>query len=158
MPVAAGPGAALWQGMTAAARLPFCALLLLSACDDGGETSALPDAPEVEPPCDGIAGTFHHQSLQVEGEERFYFLHVPATYDCTQAWPLLVDFHGTSGGTEPEVSYKNDELVALADAEGFIAVRPRSRSSAVEGLGDVFRWDQNPVSYTHLTLPTILRV
>jgi len=90
-----------------------------------------------------MAGTFHNQSLEVEGETRAYFLHVPAQYDCATAWPVLVDFHGTSGGEEPEISYKNDELVALADAEGFIALRPRSRSS-IEGGQATFRWDQNP--------------
>src|SRR5688500_323838 len=118
-----------------------CALAFLSACDDGGATVGADAAVGDAVPCQGTAGTFHQQVLNVDGEDRYYFLHVPAAYACGQAWPVLVDFHGTSGGDEPELSYKNDELLALADAEGFIAVRPRSRSSVQPGLGEIYRWD-----------------
>jgi photosystem II stability/assembly factor-like uncharacterized protein/predicted esterase len=95
--------------------------------------------------CDPAAGSLHDQELVMgDGEEdRYYFLHVPATYACAEPAPLLVDFHGTAGGDRPEESYQNDALVALAEAEGAIVVRPRSRSS-VEGGFEIFRWDQNP--------------
>ena len=93
--------------------------------------------------CQGTAGTFHNQRLDVDGEDRYYYLHVPSDYSCDSPWPVLVDFHGTSGGSLPEESYALAELVAIADASGFIVVRPRSRSKD-EGGGDVFRWDENP--------------
>lgn len=94
--------------------------------------------------CGAPEGDLHDQVLALgDGEEdRFYFMHVPAAYDCGPT-PLLVDFHGTSSGDEPEVSYQNDALVALGEAHGAIVVRPRSRSS-LEGGQQIYRWDQNP--------------
>lgn len=106
---------------------------------DGGQPR---DAGVFEPPCDGASGTFRGERIDVGGEDRFYFLHVPATYDCTTPTPMLVDFHGTAG-TTPEETYRTQELVALADREGFIVVRPRSRFSQ-EGGQAIYRWDQNP--------------
>ena len=93
-------------------------------------------------PCGGGIGTFSDQSIEVDGETRSYFLHVPPTYDCSAGAPLWVDFHGTAGD-RPEEAYRTAELVAVADREGAIVVRPRSRSSDTGG-GRIYRWDQNP--------------
>ncbi len=96
-------------------------------------------------PCGAPVGSQHDQVLPLgDGEEdRFYFLHVPATYDCAAPAPLLVDFHGTAGPSRPEEAYQNPAAIGLAEAEGAIVVRPRSRSSEMGGL-EIFRWDQNP--------------
>jgi photosystem II stability/assembly factor-like uncharacterized protein/predicted esterase len=109
-----------------------------AACGDGaacvdGECRA----------CVGGPGTFHDLTLEVDGETRHYYLHVPGDYRCERPWPMLVDFHGTATGEAPEESYGLEELTALADLERFIVVRPRSRSSD-EGGVEVYRWDQNP--------------
>lgn len=93
-------------------------------------------------PCEGQPGTFDQQSLTIGGEVRSYFLHVPDDYRCDRPMPVLVDFHGTAG-ERPEVAYRNEGLVALAEAEDFILLRPRSRSSTTS-LGPIYRWDQNP--------------
>ncbi len=96
--------------------------------------------------CDAPLGTAHDQVLASGdgNEDRFYFLHVPASYSCAAPAPLLVDFHGTSGGERPEETYQLDALIALAEAKGAIVVRPRSRSSDEGGFGEIYRWDQNP--------------
>ncbi|MFO0551128.1 MAG: PHB depolymerase family esterase [Polyangiaceae bacterium] len=96
--------------------------------------------------CDAPTGSLSNQTLPLgDGvSDRYYFLYVPPTYDCSAPTPLLVDFHGTAGGTTPEEAYQLDALVALADAENAIVVRPRSRSSEEGGLGQIYRWDQNP--------------
>lgn len=132
-----------------AAALASGASLLGAGCGGDGGGSGSPDgggggADAAAPPCSGESGTFHNQTLEVGGERRAYFLYVPAAYDCAAAWPLLVDFHGTGGGAEPEILYKNPELLALADAEGFLVVRPRSRSSKEGGTDEIYRWDENP--------------
>jgi len=94
--------------------------------------------------CQGLPGTFHDQPFMSGGQSRGYFLHVPAAYRCDESpWPILVDFHGTAGGLLPEEAYQLDALIATAEAERFITVRPRSRSS-LEGGEQIFRWDQNP--------------
>ncbi|MEZ4239810.1 MAG: hypothetical protein R3F59_27360 [Myxococcota bacterium] len=92
-------------------------------------------------PCDAEVGTFHEQTLEVDGETRTYLLHVPSTYACAPT-PVLFDLHGTAVG-RPEEAYGLQGALDAAEAEGFLLVRPRSRSS-LEGGQEVFRWDQNP--------------
>jgi len=96
-------------------------------------------------PCDAPGGSQHDVVLTLgdDLEDRAYFIHVPSGYDCSPT-PLLVDFHGTAGGPRPEEAYQTDAVVDLAEAENAIVVRPRSRSSARGGFGEIFRWDQNP--------------
>lgn len=96
--------------------------------------------------CAVETGTLHDRTLALgDGEEdRFYMLHVPASYSCASPAPLLVDFHGTAAGPgQPEEAYQLDALLALAEDKGAVVVRPRSRSSA-RGGAQIFRWDQNP--------------
>lgn len=94
-------------------------------------------------PCTGTAGTFHQQSITSQGEDRFFYLHVPSGYTCVEPWPVLVDLHGSAGYELPEEAYCLHCATSTADASSFILVRPRSRSS-MEGSDEVFRWDQNP--------------
>jgi poly(3-hydroxybutyrate) depolymerase/photosystem II stability/assembly factor-like uncharacterized protein len=92
--------------------------------------------------CSGDVGTFSNQTLDVDGETRHYFLHVPSSYACPDAAPLLVDFHGTAGGAPDdnvEEYYALDGLLDVAEKEGFIVVRPRSLSD-----NSVFQWDVHP--------------
>jgi predicted esterase len=125
------------------------ALALYAAC--GSPTAGAPDGPtptdarQVDADmCSGAAGTFHAQVLpQGDGiEDRIYWLHVPASYDCHHPAPLLVDFHGTATDT-PEEAYQTPAITALGDSVGAIVVRPRSRS-ADEGGTTIYRWDENP--------------
>jgi poly(3-hydroxybutyrate) depolymerase len=114
--------------------------------DDTGDDDTDGDDTD-EPSCDGEAGTFHDLQIDVDGEARFYALHVPDAYDCADPWPVLMDFHGTAGaaspGTAVEEYYAQDELEAVADDRGFIAVRPRSRYLEESPGMFVFRWDEN---------------
>lgn len=110
------------------------------AASDAGADGDL-DAGADERPCQGTAGTFRDQRFSIDGEERAYFLHVPASYECSIPAALLVDLHGTAGDF-PEEAYGLDDAVATADRRGFILLRPRSRSS-LEGGQRVYRWDQN---------------
>jgi poly(3-hydroxybutyrate) depolymerase len=121
--------------------------LVVAACGDGGG----PLAPDAAPGTDATTitctgdepGTFGGQVLPMgDGQEdRVYWLHVPPGYACMPT-ALLVDFHGTAFD-RPEEAYQTDALIAASDREGFIVVRPRSRSS-LEGGQTVYRWDQNP--------------
>ena len=112
---------------------------------DGGQDLRGSDLAPAPPPCSGKAGDFHSQPLAVGSATRYYFLHVPAAYDCGRAWPLLVDFHGTGTGapTDPvEELWAFPEMIDAADGEGFLVVRPRSLF-ALEGSTNVFQWDIN---------------
>jgi poly(3-hydroxybutyrate) depolymerase len=124
-----------------------CALIAVAgllAC--GGNT---PDDCQADPAvCAGQPGTFSSQPLTFEGTQRAFFLHVPDAYSPSSAWPLLVDFHGTgfpvADGTPPEELWATPGLIAAADQEGFIAVRPRSTSFVDTDGQTVFHWDSNP--------------
>jgi len=96
--------------------------------------------------CHGVLGTHSNQEFEVEGEPRHYFLHIPASYDCSgEPAGLLIDLHGTAGDDfgHPEEAYRTTELKALADGENFIAVRPRSYSHEWGGY-NIYQWDTSP--------------
>src|SRR5262245_13510961 len=112
-----------------------------------GGTSANhePDAAPPDAACvTATTGTLHSQVLaNGDGiEDRYYWLHVPASYDCHTAMPLLVDFHGTASEM-PEEAYQTEELTAFSERENVIVARPRSRSGARMDYV-IYRWDQNP--------------
>ena len=113
----------------------------VSVCGDCLEGYQLVDGNACVP-CTGAAGTFARQTLTVGGEQRFYYLYVPAAYQCTSAWPALFDLHGTAGPPAPEEAYGLEAAIAAAEREGFILVRPRSRPR-VEGGSEIFQWDAN---------------
>jgi predicted esterase/photosystem II stability/assembly factor-like uncharacterized protein len=128
-------------------RAVLAGVLALAACG-GGTVASQPDLGNPDllaPSCSGQAGDQHSVAFESGGETRYYFLHVPAAYGCAEAWPLLVDFHGTGSGvaTDPvEESWAFDEMIAAADAGGFLVVRPRSRSRDIGGV-NIFQWDIN---------------
>jgi polyhydroxybutyrate depolymerase len=66
------------------------------------------------------------------GEERWYFRHVPPTYDGTTPTPVVLDLHGYAEGAA--VHLKMSDLGAYGDQEGFVTITP-------QGSGAVARWD-----------------
>ncbi|HEY5925681.1 MAG TPA: YCF48-related protein [Kofleriaceae bacterium] len=117
-------------------------LVLLLGCDPTSVNHE-PDAAPTDSACAVATGTLRDQVLaNGDGvEDRYYWLHVPSSYDCTTALPLLVDFHGTASD-KPEEAYQTDALIAFAERENVIVARPRSRSAAFLGF-QIYRWDQN---------------
>jgi poly(3-hydroxybutyrate) depolymerase len=121
-------------------KLRVCWFGLLVGCTT--PTNLEPDAAPPDAACTAATGTRQRQLLASgDGiEDRYYWVHVPGSYDCT-ATPLLVDFHGTAGDN-PEEAYQTDALIAFAEREHVIVARPRSRSSMMNGY-QIYRWDQN---------------
>src|SRR5437762_333349 len=97
---------------------------VLAACASGPDSDGASGGHEDT--CDVARGTLHAQVLPAgDGlEDRTYWLHVPASYDCSSA-PLLIDFHGTASDV-PEEAYGTDALIAMSEATGAIVARPRS--------------------------------
>ena len=101
---------------------------------------------ELKPPCPDAPGTFSNQEFDLDGKPRFFFLHVPTSYDCAgEPSAVLIDLHGTAFDDfgHPEEAYRTTELKQLADEMNFIAVRPRSLSNPY-GDYDIFQWDTSP--------------
>jgi polyhydroxybutyrate depolymerase len=62
------------------------------------------------------------RSVQVEGEERAYQLHVPKGWDGQTALPLVMMLHG--GGATGAIAMEETRWAETADAESFLAVFP----------------------------------
>ncbi|MBS2023962.1 MAG: hypothetical protein JST92_16275 [Deltaproteobacteria bacterium] len=125
---------------------------------DGGDAGSVdagcPDGDNFDPATGACVsacnptGLLHDQPLLVGAATRHYMLQVPGSYTCDggTAFPLLVDFHGTWGGSESdhgEEYYALDGLLEVSTARRFIVARPRSLFSN-EGGTNIYRWDQNP--------------
>jgi polyhydroxybutyrate depolymerase len=85
-------------------------------------------------------------TLDHGGQRRAYRIHVPPSYDGTEALPLVLNFHGYT--QTPEQQMAATRMNAEADDEGFIAVHPEGQGrswnagaccgdAAEEGLDDV---------------------
>ncbi|MEN6476174.1 MAG: hypothetical protein ABFD81_19320, partial [Syntrophaceae bacterium] len=68
----------------------------------------------------------HRYSLENQGYDRAYELHIPASYSGTSPVPLVLDFHGIY--MSAAVERKTSGFKALSETEGFIVAYP-------EGIG-----------------------
>lgn len=64
----------------------------------------------------------HKLPIEVNGLERHYLVHIPASYDPTYPTPVLLAFHG--GGANADNMVKFSGLNEKSDKEGFIVVYP----------------------------------
>lgn len=62
------------------------------------------------------------ESIQIENETRQYRLYIPANYSLDTSYPLVLNFHGTSG--HPDMQEGLSEFEKLAKTENFIVVTP----------------------------------
>ncbi|MEX1002129.1 MAG: PHB depolymerase family esterase [Crocinitomicaceae bacterium] len=62
-------------------------------------------------------------SITHDGGQRDYIVYLPASYDGTTAFPLLMCFHGYTSSNSVIMSYSN--FNAIADTADFIAVYPQ---------------------------------
>ena len=86
---------------------------------------------------------------------RHYHVHIPATYDTSRSFPLLIALHGRLGTGKKMM--KQTDFNRIADREGFIVVYPEGfKRGWADGRGITHADKQgvDAVSYTHLTLPT----
>ena len=77
-----------------------------------------------------------HKTIAVDGEEREYYVHLPAGHDGATSAPLVLGLHG-GGGTADKFD-KLAHMNATADAHGFVAVYP-------QGLGNSWN-DGRPIN------------
>jgi len=51
-------------------------------------------------------------SFAFEGDVRTYQLYVPADYDGSESWPLVLNMHGFAGGSNDQVQVSEMNAVA----------------------------------------------
>jgi polyhydroxybutyrate depolymerase len=84
----------------------------------------------------------HHYTLQVDGEERSYFVHVPPQYDGKKSFPVVLAFHGAE--TNGIIMAIHTGLNQKADEAGFIAVYPNGTGKSQLCLTWNVGWPENP--------------
>lgn len=68
-------------------------------------------------------GTDYSGAIDIGGQDRLYYVHLPPQYTPRQRWPLVLMFHGFRETAEDARTITRFD--ALADAEGFIVVYPQ---------------------------------
>lgn len=63
-------------------------------------------------------------SIYHDGGYRTFILHLPATYDSTSSYPLILNFHGYNSNAPQQQAYTGFD--AIADTAGFIVVYPQA--------------------------------
>lgn len=86
-------------------------------------------APRCEPR-EGTAGDAD-RTVDVEGDERRFLLHVPAQYDPTAPMPLVVVFHGVT--SSPEEIREVTHFDEVGDERGFMVAYPEGRNGSFNG-------------------------
>jgi len=78
------------------------------------------------------------QSLVYDGETRSYVIYIPAIYDGSEAYPLMLNFHANGDTAQNHFAYA--DMTDLADTHGFILVYPQGLP-----LGDDYsHWNFDP--------------
>ena len=87
----------------------------------GQESPPTESPPKAEP--EALGPGDHTRTLQGDGWQRSYLVHVPPQYDPKKPTPVVLVFHG--GGSNAEQMVRFCGLNEKADQEGFIAVYPQ---------------------------------
>ena len=126
----------------------FLALLLTLVA---GEATALPPGD-------------HSRTVQVDGGERRYLVHVPPQYDPSVAMPVVLAFHGGGANAENMVTFSG--LNEKADQAGFIVLYPEGSGrlprmltfNAGNCCGQAAARSIDDVAFTRLVLDDLERI
>jgi len=103
---------------------------LLSVCAVGcGEEDKPADDGAIMCPENPLAAGDMTITLQSNGMDRTYVLHIPSTLDLSKPAPLVLNYHGLTSNTGQQIAFSG--LNATADTEGFIVAYP-------EGIANSF--------------------
>lgn len=69
-----------------------------------------------------FTGCVSRESLQYDGQQRTYIVHLPSSYNSSNSYPLVLILHG--GGGNARNAERMTGFSKKADEEGFIAVYP----------------------------------
>lgn len=97
-----------------------------TATRKGGDAEAGPQGRISQP------GDYRY-TIQHDGLERMYRIHVPTGYDPAQPAPMLVALHGGVGNMDFEADDSKYGLITKSDREGFVAVFPNGYSKLKSG-------------------------
>ena len=80
----------------------FLTCLLIFGCNSSESTASDPDGSDL------VQGELIRQSILHNGQEREYLAYVPASYDESANYPLLLNFHAFGGNAKDYFNYESD--------------------------------------------------
>jgi polyhydroxybutyrate depolymerase len=95
---------------------------VVGACSDGGG-SADPEGDSTVLACAVSEAAAGPQTLEVDGQQREYVVHLPDDYDGSEPAPLVLNLHGFGGTIDDQ-----DEITDLpsqGNARGYVVVTPQ---------------------------------
>lgn len=106
----------------------------------------------------------HSRSIEVEGRERTYLVHVPPQYDPAAPMPVVLAFHGGGANADNMVAFSG--LNEKADQAGFIVVYPEGSGrlprmltfNAGNCCGKAAESKIDDVAFTRLVLDDLERI
>ena len=106
----------------------------------------------------------HSRSVEVDGVERGYLVHVPPQYDRASSMPVVLAFHGGGANAENMVTFSG--LNEKADQAGFIVVYPEGSGrlqrmltfNAGNCCGHAAARSIDDVAFTRLVLDDLERI
>jgi len=109
---------------SALAPAALSALLLVGCSSTNRVDTSTPSSAETRGACTATApAESGRRTIEVDGHEREYALHLPPGYDGTEPAPLILNLHGF-GGTIDEQD-ESTQLPELAGQRGYIVVTPQ---------------------------------
>jgi len=81
----------------------------------------------------------YENSILIKGLQRSYLVHLPASYNKSRLWPLVIVLHG--GGSEAKTMDPLTGFNALADKQGFVVVYPEAYKHMITGPGLSQHWN-----------------
>ena len=74
-----------------------------------------------------------YDSITYDGLEREYILYVPASYNGSDAVPLLFNFHGMGGTADGQMAW--GDFRPIADTAGFLIAHPQGTGMGIWNIG-----------------------
>src|SRR6266487_501169 len=94
-------------------------LIVITACDRSFRGKLTPTSIPQQNPLSARTGSFEG-TLTSGGVTRHYLLHIPPSYQASNAVPLIINFHGYNSNSQQEENLTG--MSTKADREGFIVV------------------------------------
>jgi polyhydroxybutyrate depolymerase len=96
--------------------------VLSGSCSDGSDPPA-DFAGDAAPACAVSESATGLQTLEVDGQEREYVVHLPEGYDGSEPAPLVLNLHGFGGTIEGQD--ESTDLPAQGNQRGYVVVTPQ---------------------------------
>lgn len=88
-----------------------------------------------------FAQTTTNDSIMHGGGYRTYKLYVPASYDGSTAFPVVLNLHGLGSNNNEQIIY--GEFRPIADTANFLILLPQGTVGSLPGSGSATHWNAN---------------